>query len=87
MKQLVLTGLSTDQAFGKPEPQFFLVFNNGDLRVPVTEQAAQIVVGEMYGEENPTPSNDPQTFSESQGYETAPVVGYDDSSDDGVNQV
>lgn len=49
MKQIILTGLATEQRFGNPSPQYFLVFNEGELRVPVEEQAAEKVVQTMYG--------------------------------------
>lgn len=48
---MVLTGLATEQSFDKSgAAQYFLVFNNGKLRVPTTEEAAQLVVAAMYGE-------------------------------------
>jgi hypothetical protein len=55
MKQMILTGLATDQRFGKPDPDFFLVFNNGELRVPVTQEAAEVVVQTMYGSNGAPP--------------------------------
>lgn len=70
MKQLVLTGLATEQKFGKQEAQYYLVFNDGDLRVPVSEEAAQIVVKEMY-----------QEVEEAEEPETGPVDSYDNGSD------
>lgn len=48
MKQMLLTGLATDQKFGAPTPQYFLVFNEGELRVPISEEAAETVVKAMY---------------------------------------
>ena len=55
MKQMILTGLATEQKFGKPDQQFFLVFNDGELRVPITPQAAESVVEAMYSQ-NGSPS-------------------------------
>lgn len=49
MKQMILTGLATEQRFGNPEPQFYLVFNEGELRVPVDPTAAEAIVATMYG--------------------------------------
>lgn len=45
MTQLILTGLAQETDFENPEQStFFLVFNGGELRVPVSEEAAQVVV-------------------------------------------
>ncbi len=53
VKQMILTGLATEQSFRRNgEAQFFLIFNDGELRVPCTEQAAQIVAETMYGTAN-----------------------------------
>jgi hypothetical protein len=49
MKQMILTGMATEQRFGSPEPQYYLVFNEGQLRVPVAAEAAEAVVQAMYG--------------------------------------
>ncbi len=76
MKQMILTGLATEQTFtSNGEAQFFLVFNNGELKVPTTEAAAQIVVQAMYGatkvaeqheaeEEQPLPEEDVEQEAE-----------------------
>lgn len=47
MKQMILTGLATEQSFNNPEPRCFLVFNNGELRVPVSQEAAEVIIGQM----------------------------------------
>ena len=59
MKPMILTGLSTEQSFDRPEPSFFLVFNQGELRVPVNAEAAEIVIQTMYSGESPVP--EPET--------------------------
>lgn len=93
MKKLILTGLATEQSFiGGGQASYFLVFNDGELRVPVSEKAAEVVVQEMYGE-----SNEPASEQESDGYEEMgdsgisqpeiPWNGAPQDSDDGVNQV
>lgn len=51
MKQLMLTGLSNEQDFSTGETKFVLVFNGGDLRIDISEQAAEQVIRKMYGEE------------------------------------
>lgn len=53
MKNLVLTGISSECSFERPEQgpaykightSFFLVFNNGELRIPTTEEGAAIAI-------------------------------------------
>ena len=66
MKNMILTGLATEQTFDNPEPACFLLFNGGSLRVPISQEAAEIVIREMYGtapkeevEDTFEPSNEP----------------------------
>lgn len=57
MKTMILTGLGTEQKFESlikdrnplEDIEYFLIFNHGQVRVPVTKEAAEIVVKEMYG--------------------------------------
>lgn len=50
MKQLILTGLAQETDFENPEQStFFLVFNGGELRVPISEEAAQVVIQHRFG--------------------------------------
>ena len=50
MKKMILTALATEQSFAdQGEAQYYLVFNHGELRIPVTEEAAKVVVAAMYG--------------------------------------
>ncbi len=78
MKPMILTGLGSEQDFETGTSGYFLIFNNGELRVPVSEKAAEIVVKEMYGGES-TPEN-PIEQSETSN---------DNSSedDDGIGQI
>lgn len=85
MKQLILTGLATEQKFGLPSAQFYLVFNDGELRVPVTEEAANVVVQEMYGN-----APEPERTSEDTYEYPDPERNEDDDdsdSNDGVTQI
>lgn len=51
MNQLILTGLAQETDFENPDQStFFLVFNGGELRIPVSEEAAQIVVHHRFGQ-------------------------------------
>lgn len=81
MKQMILTGLATEHRFGSPDPQFYLVFNEGELRVPVAAQAAEAVVQMMYGtngvehQAQQTPSQDEDAFH------TDADDGFDNESD------
>lgn len=85
MKQLTLTGLATEQSFTRGgQAKYFLVFNDGKFRVPITEEAAEVVVREMLNDED---DNQPvETDQDEQGYvsEEAPTSS---DWDDGVDQV
>ncbi len=82
MKQLILTGLATEQKFGSKEGAFYLVFNDGDLRVPVSQEAAEAVVKEMYTQQEPEPED--QDEVEAPSYNHDPVY---DETDDDVDQI
>lgn len=84
MKQLVLTALATEQKFGTSEAKYFLVFNDGELRVPVTEEAAGLVVQEMYG--NQQEQAPAETPSEEIADDYAPTFRGEEG-DDGVAQI
>ncbi len=99
MKKLVLTGLSTEHSFlpsgGTPagEAKFFLIFNDGEFRVQVSEAAAEMCVqkmmedehGEVHYEESETVAR-PKPPEPTQGVVMSPV-GSTYSDDDGVDQV
>lgn len=69
MKQMILTGLGSEQTFLPPNGNgaaeaikgavYYLVFNNGELRVPVSQAAAEIVVKHMYGGAQEEPAAPP----------------------------
>ena len=62
MKKMILTGLGSEQRFDRTPAgnvdnfeklgvtEFYLVFNDGELRVKVPEEAAHTVVQFMYGD-------------------------------------
>jgi hypothetical protein len=100
MKKLLLTALATEQSFfpapGKPagDARYFLVFNNGELRVEVSESAAESVVAAMVED-----GSKPTGFSaeeieearvelhkyEAENYQLAPVG--ESTDEDGVDQI
>jgi hypothetical protein len=97
---MVLTGLATEQTFDKKgAPQFFLVFNNGALRVPVTEEAAGVVVKEMYGspfDDMPDPDDEEAYLPKEQQAqpegapdeeEVVPQRYEEDTDEDGVSSI
>jgi len=45
--RLMLTGISQETHFSPPSSICYLVFNNGDLKVPVTEEQAQLVLEQL----------------------------------------
>lgn len=47
--RLMLTGISQETHFSPPSVILYLIFNNGDLKVPVTEEQAELVM-EQYSE-------------------------------------
>ncbi len=74
MRQMVLTGLGSEQRFNHESlapagaAEYFLIFNDGELRVPVSEEAAKIVVQAMYGSNGESPPVfDPPTPTSSNG--------------------
>lgn len=81
MKVLTLTGLGSEQSFvnGKTVT-YFLVFNEGEFRVPVTEESAMSVIKEMYGTEDQPTENTPEQPQEVEE-EYAPDSEYTNSDD------
>ena len=83
MKQLILTGLATEQKFGSKEGAFFLVFNDGELRVPITQEAAEVVVKEIYAEQ-PAEPEQAEEVEDTSNYDQV----YDDNEvEDDVDQI
>ncbi len=78
MKTMTLTGLGSEQDFSNGSTSYFLVFNNGKFRVQVTEEVAELVVKEMYGNESIS-GNGVNTINESE-----PAT---DDSDEDVDQI
>lgn len=79
MKPMILTGLGSEQDFETGGTGYFLIFNGGELRVPVSETAAETVVKEMYGNSDTTQS------VEQQETQSSSDVSNDD--DDGIGQI
>ena len=79
MKKMILTGLATEQRFGNPEPQFYLVFNEGELRVPIASDAAEVVVQAMYTGNGV--SQAPPPPAEDQDEDAMHTDSYDNESD------
>jgi hypothetical protein len=62
MKKMLLTGLGSEQRFDRipagevdsfersGDTEYYLVFNDGELRVPIHEEAVRVVVQFMYGD-------------------------------------
>lgn len=84
MKKMLLTGLATEQSFTNPNPQCFLIFNDGEFKVPVTQEAAELVVAQMYTkEEEPNEVEDRYEHIDS-----AEFGRFENNSDeDGIDQV
>lgn len=86
MKQMILTGLATEQSFSnKGEAQYYLVFNHGELRVPVTEEAAREVVSAMVQTNGHSVEEEPQESHET--YYNNQEEAFADDDGDGVDQV
>lgn len=84
MKSMVLTGLGSEQDFGTGGTGYFLIFNNGELRVPISEVAAETVIKEMYSENPVLSTEQKQPSSQHEERHSSDDVDYDY---DGVGQV
>lgn len=85
MKSMVLTGLGSEQDFETGGTGYFLIFNSGGLRVPISEKAAETVIKEMYGGEvaaTEIGQEPPVAQREAHG-----ANSNDDEFDDGVGQI
>lgn len=91
MKKLVLTALATEHDLSDGAEQYLLVFNKGELRVPVSEEAAQVVIQALFGGAQ-VPSEVPEVEEQVVPFsQNGPVMGkvgstYSDDGD-GVDQV
>jgi hypothetical protein len=88
MKTMILTGLGSEQRFtsnGEGETLYYLVFNEGELRVQIPEEAAHVVVKHMYGGQSPE-----QEEPGNEGMLSVPEPGYESdtgSDEDGIDQI
>ena len=95
MKKMILTGLGSEQDFTsvkKLETKYYLVFNDGELRVPVSEEAAQVVVQAMYGGQEQAgeeeESEEEEQEAEPEHHHHSWGNGHGDVTDeDGIDQV
>lgn len=90
MKQMILTGIGSEQSFQKKGSvtSYFLVFNDGELRVPVSEEAAEVVIKEMYGKEEPQEEAQVDQDDHVNGSDyTYRSQTSDEDEDDGVGQI
>jgi hypothetical protein len=99
MKKMILTGLGSEQKFNSiheddgttrheklGSADYYLIFNDGELRVPVSEAAAHVVVQHMYSEDQePQEAAPPQEDEES----SSPPEGEGEGGVDeaGVDQI
>lgn len=79
MRVMTLTGIGSEQNFETGGTEYFLVFNKGSLRVPVSEIAAEVVIKEMYGQEAGQPEAESSSVASPQDTEQ--------EDDDGVGQI
>jgi hypothetical protein len=82
-KSMVLTGIGSEQDFKTGGTKFLLVFNDGELRVPVSETAAETVLQAMFQDQSKTELA--VTQYEEDVEESNSKAPSDD--DDGVDQV
>ena len=82
MKQMVLTGMAHEQNFSGIT-KFFLVFNDGELRIPVPEESAQIVIEAMYKPNGEKKAEPPPSYDNSQYVVSNSEEVFDD---DGIPQ-
>lgn len=83
MKPMVLTALGSENNFATGGTSYFLVFNDGDLRVPISEDAAEAVIAKMYSQQIETET--PTEMTSTENHTLTPGGTTDD--DDGVDQV
>ena len=86
MKSLVLTGLAHETDFSNGEvEQYLLVFNRGELRIPVREEVARLILQYLFGSEDPDAEEAapaPMVPPAAQGSQSEVT-----DDDDGVDQV
>lgn len=88
MKQMVVTGLSNEQDFETGESVFVLVLNR-EIRIPVSEETAALIIQKMYGGEKVAETESEQQ-EETNGH-TMPNhgswEGNNSQDEDGVDQI
>jgi hypothetical protein len=90
MKKLVITALSTEQSFSIGGPtKYFLVINDGELRIQVKEDMAEKIVELMYKDASPDQEEEPHTEAPSITQGNSKWIVDDDAlkDEDGVAQV
>lgn len=93
MRELKVTGIAQENDFDSDGlVQYLLVFNKGELRVPVSQEAAQQVLQFIYVEANgQAEPSDPEKFEEDDtgkfGGDSAAEESDDFVDEDGVGQV
>ncbi len=100
MKKMILTGIGSEQQFASnglvSGSEYYLVFNNGELRVPVNQEAIQGLIEYMYGqqsegeevEEGEESEERDEVKTQSMPWGFRPQNGHGEVTDeDGVDQV
>jgi hypothetical protein len=86
MKPMMLTALGSENNFATGGTSFYLVFNGGELRVPVSEDAAEVVIAKIYSQQVETPAATTENQPDEDLPEPEPTNTIS-SEDDGVDQV
>lgn len=77
MKPMVVTGLSNEQDFTSGESVFILILNR-EIRIPVTEELATLILQQMYQDETGTPES---------AQASIPTTSSFNDEDDGIDQI
>lgn len=92
--RLMLTGISQETHFSPPSVILYLIFNNGDLKIPVSEEQAELVMEQldpMMDEEEPEKSAPEATIRHPSVRHLIPVPEHDvtesEEEEDGVGQI
>lgn len=88
MKQLILTGMATEHVFmnGGGVEAYYLVFNNGEIRIPVPQETAEAVIAELYGKSE-DPEENPREAAYEARHEEETRALMSSQDDDGVDQI
>jgi len=80
MRTLLLTGISTEVVFNDGLAKYFLVFNDGELRLPTTEEAAELalsVIAKDIDKQLEVEKDDPAGGSDVQAEDDTPVTPHE----------